>query len=43
MPVKPEIRFVLVSTARSGTTVTIDLIAQHPDAYVHKEIFNKKK
>lgn len=43
MSVCPEIRFVLLSSARSGTTVTIDLISQHPDAYVHKEIFNKKK
>lgn len=42
MLVKPEIRFVLLSAARSGTTVTIDLLSQHPDAYVHKEIFNKK-
>ena len=39
MSVQPEIRFVLVSSARSGTTVTIDLISQHPDAYVHGEVF----
>lgn len=41
MSVQPKIRFVLLSSARSGTTVTIDLISQHPDAYVHKEIFKK--
>jgi len=41
--VQPEIRFVLLSSARSGTTVTIDLLSQHPDAYVHEEVFLKNK
>jgi hypothetical protein len=37
----PEIRFVLLSMARSGTTMAIDLLKQHPDVYGHTEIFGR--
>jgi hypothetical protein len=35
----PDIRFVLISWARSGTTLAIDLIRQHPEVYAHCEVF----
>ena len=41
--VTPKItsKFVLLSTARSGTTNVIATLGQHPDIYVHREVFLK--
>lgn len=34
-------RFVLLSTARSGTTNFVATLGQHPDVYCHREVFLK--
>jgi|GEM_PF-3408517 len=39
----PGVRFVLFSAARSGTTLVTDTLKTHPGAYVHAEIYNKKR
>ncbi|MEY1557376.1 hypothetical protein AB3Y40_17245 [Yoonia sp. R2331] len=39
----PKTRFVLISTARSGTTVVMRTLANHPDVRAHEEIFHRKR
>jgi LPS sulfotransferase NodH len=36
---KPEIKFILISTQRSGTTFLSDLLNSHPDIYMTRELF----
>lgn len=39
----PKVRFVLFSSARSGTTLVTDTLKTHPEAYVHAEIYQPKR
>ncbi len=40
---RPKTRFVLISTARSGTTVVMRTLRSHPDVRAHEEIFHRKR
>ena len=38
----PKVGFVMFSFARSGTSMAMNLIGQHPDAFCHTEVFSKR-